>query len=80
MFNVHPESDLQLDSRAAGEGSYNSERCVDGKIDFRAIIETVCINSPAELLAVKEDYQARFERSLEDAVASNCSGDLRKVI
>lgn len=51
---------------------------VKERIDYRAIIETACINSPAELLAVKQAYQARYKRSLEEDVASHTSGDLRK--
>ncbi|MQL91826.1 hypothetical protein Taro_024441 [Colocasia esculenta] len=35
-------------------------------IDYRVIIETVCINNPGELLAVKNAYQARYKRSLEE--------------
>lgn len=48
------------------------------KIDYRVIVETACINSPGELLAVKQAYQARYKRSLEEDVASHTSGDLRK--
>lgn len=48
------------------------------KIHYRVIVETACINSPGELLAVKQAYQARYKRSLEEDVASHTSGDLRK--
>ncbi|CAA7388555.1 unnamed protein product [Spirodela intermedia] len=53
---------------------------VKARIDYRVIIETACINSPPELLAVKQAYQARYKRSLEEDVASHTSGDLRKFL
>ncbi|XP_078442133.1 annexin 8 isoform X2 [Wolffia australiana] len=50
------------------------------KIDYRVIIETACINSPAELLAIKHAYQTRYKRSLEEDVANYFSGDLRQFL
>ncbi|KAK1319875.1 hypothetical protein QJS10_CPB04g00377 [Acorus calamus] len=51
-----------------------------GSEDYQVIVEIACVNSPAELLAVKQAYQARFKRSLEEDVASSTSGDLRKLL
>ncbi|CAL9776673.1 unnamed protein product, partial [Musa acuminata subsp. burmannicoides] len=34
-------------------------------IDYQAIIEIACVSSPKELLVVKEEYHARYKRSLE---------------
>ena len=49
------------------------------EIDYNVIIEISCIHSPEELLAVKRAYQSRYKRSLEEDVAANTTGDLRKV-
>ncbi|PKA54390.1 Annexin-like protein RJ4 [Apostasia shenzhenica] len=49
-------------------------------INYRVIIETSCINSPNELLAVKQAYHARYKHSLEEDVASHTSGDFRKLL
>ncbi|KAK1277717.1 hypothetical protein QJS04_geneDACA007400 [Acorus gramineus] len=51
-----------------------------GSEDYQVIVEIACVNSPAELLAMKQAYQARFKRSLEEDVASSTSGDLRKLL
>ncbi|KAK8942287.1 hypothetical protein KSP40_PGU011170 [Platanthera guangdongensis] len=50
------------------------------ELNYRVIIETAYINSTDELLVVKKAYQHRFKRSLEEDVASNTSGDLRKLL
>ncbi|KAK1291882.1 hypothetical protein QJS10_CPB17g01823 [Acorus calamus] len=47
--------------------------------DYRVIVEISCVSSPAELLAVKQAYHARFKRSLEEDVASHTTGDFRKI-
>ena len=47
-------------------------------IDYRVIIELSCINSPEELLAVKQAYHVRYKQSLEEDLAAHTSGDLRK--
>ncbi|THU69552.1 hypothetical protein C4D60_Mb08t15610 [Musa balbisiana] len=38
---------------------------VKKNIDYQAIIEIACVSSPKELLVVKEEYHARYKRSLE---------------
>ncbi|KAK1277666.1 hypothetical protein QJS04_geneDACA016580 [Acorus gramineus] len=48
--------------------------------DYRVIVEIACVSSPAELLAVKQAYHARFKRSLEEDVASHTTGDFRKLL
>lgn len=53
---------------------------VKKKIDYRVIVETACVNSPGELLDVKQAYQARYKHSLEEDVAANSTGDLRKFL
>ena len=53
---------------------------LNARTDYRAIIETVIVNSPDEVLSLKQAYQVQFKRSLEEDVASNCTGDLRKAI
>ncbi|RZS19051.1 hypothetical protein BHM03_00051404, partial [Ensete ventricosum] len=42
---------------------------VKKNIDYQAIIEIACVNSPKELLVVKEEYHARYKRSLEEDIA-----------
>ncbi|KAG0464624.1 hypothetical protein HPP92_018788 [Vanilla planifolia] len=49
-------------------------------LDFRVLIEISCIGSTSHLLAVKQAYQARYKRSIEEDVASKTSGDLRKLL
>ncbi|XP_020586843.1 annexin-like protein RJ4 [Phalaenopsis equestris] len=49
-------------------------------LDYRVIIETSCINSTNHFLAVKQTYQNHYKHSLEEDVASNSHGDLRKLL
>ncbi|XP_020685248.1 annexin-like protein RJ4 [Dendrobium catenatum] len=49
-------------------------------LDYRAIVETACINSTKELLEVKQAYHDLFKRSLEEDVAKMTNGDLRKLL
>ncbi|PKU66071.1 annexin-like protein RJ4 [Dendrobium catenatum] len=49
-------------------------------LDYRVIIETSCINSSNHLLAVKQTYQNHYKHSLEEDVASDSNGDLRKLL
>ncbi|KMZ64931.1 Annexin [Zostera marina] len=53
---------------------------VKQKIDYRVIVETACVNTPDELLAVKKAYQARFKHSMEEDIATHSTGDLRKFL
>lgn len=46
--------------------------------EYRVIVELSCIYSPEELLAVKRAYQARYQHSLEEDLASRFSGDIGK--
>ncbi|KAJ8485211.1 hypothetical protein OPV22_017696 [Ensete ventricosum] len=46
--------------------------------NYQVIIEIACVNSPKELLAVKEAYHARYKHSLEEDVAAHTVGDFRK--
>ncbi|KAM0951074.1 putative annexin [Dioscorea sansibarensis] len=49
-------------------------------VDHPVIIEIACVNSPADLLVIKQAYQALYEHSLEEDVAARTSGDLRKLL
>ncbi|KAH7654935.1 Annexin protein [Dioscorea alata] len=49
-------------------------------VDSPVIIEIACINSPADLLVVKQAYQALYKHSLEEDLAARTSGDLRKLL
>jgi hypothetical protein len=51
-----------------------------GNRDYHVIIEIACVLDPEELLAVKRAYQARYKHSLEEDVAVNTSGDMRKFL
>lgn len=53
---------------------------VKQKIDYRVIVETACVNTPDELLAVKKAYQARYKHSMEEDIAAHSTGDLRKFL
>ncbi|XP_064975394.1 annexin-like protein RJ4 [Musa acuminata AAA Group] len=53
---------------------------VKKNIDYQAIIEIACVNSPKELLAVKEEYHARYKRSLEEDIAVHTVGDFRELL
>ncbi|KAJ6790745.1 annexin-like protein RJ4 [Iris pallida] len=48
--------------------------------DYRVVIELSCVNSANELLAVKQAYHARYKHSLEEDVASQTTGDFRKLL
>ncbi|KAG6484489.1 hypothetical protein ZIOFF_053007 [Zingiber officinale] len=50
------------------------------KLDYRVIIEIACVNSPKELLAVKDAYQGRYKHCLEEDVAAHTVGDLRQLL
>lgn len=53
---------------------------IESKVfDFPVIIEIACVNTPNELLAVKQVYQSIYKRSLEEDVASHTTGDFCKV-
>lgn len=47
--------------------------------DYKVIIEIACTKNPEELLAVKRSYQSLYKHSLEEDVASQTIGDIRKV-
>ncbi|KAF3330738.1 annexin-like protein RJ4 [Carex littledalei] len=54
---------------------------IESKVfDFPVIIEIACVNSPNELLAVKQVYQSLYKRSLEEDVASHTTGDFCKLL
>ncbi|XP_074566510.1 annexin-like protein RJ4 [Curcuma longa] len=50
------------------------------KLNYQVIIEIACVNSPKELLAVKDAYQARYKHSLEEDVAAHSIGDFRQLL
>ena len=43
------------------------------------LVEIACTRSPLDLFKVKQAYQARYKKSLEEDVAQHTSGDLRRV-
>lgn len=49
------------------------------KLNYQVIIEIACVNSPKELLAVKDAYQAHYKHCLEEDVAAHTAGDFRQV-
>lgn len=49
------------------------------KLNYQVIIEIACVNSPKELLVVKDAYQARYKHCLEEDVAAHTTGDFRQV-
>lgn len=44
------------------------------------LVEIACTRPALELFKVKQAYQSRYKKSLEEDVAQHTSGDLRKVI
>jgi annexin D len=48
-------------------------------VNFPVIIEIACVNSPTELVAVKQVYQSLYKQTLEEDIASHTTGDFRKV-
>ncbi|CAH2043421.1 unnamed protein product [Thlaspi arvense] len=44
------------------------------------LVEIACTRSALELFKVKQAYQARYKKSLEEDVAQHTSGDLRKLL
>ncbi|WOK96808.1 annexin-like protein RJ4 [Canna indica] len=49
-------------------------------LNYQVIVETACVNSPNELLIVKQAYHAKYRHSLEEDVAAHTGGDLRKLL
>ncbi|XP_072997147.1 annexin-like protein RJ4 isoform X1 [Typha latifolia] len=49
-------------------------------VDYQVIIEIACVNSPNDLLAVKQAYQMRYKRSLEEDIASHTTGDFHRLL
>lgn len=47
--------------------------------DYKVIIEIACTRTSEELLAVKRSYQLLYKHCLEEDVASQTIGDIRKV-
>ncbi|KAL8259495.1 hypothetical protein R6Q59_027448 [Mikania micrantha] len=48
--------------------------------DYRVIIEVACTLSPEQLFSVKTAYQCRYNRSLEEDLASHTSSNLRMLL
>ncbi|CAK8531471.1 unnamed protein product [Lathyrus sativus] len=48
--------------------------------DYKVIIEIACTKNSEELLAVKRSYQSLYKHSLEEDVASQTTGDIRKLL
>jgi annexin A13 len=47
--------------------------------DYKVIIEIACTRNSEELLAIKGSYQSLCKHCLEEDVASQTIGDVRKV-
>lgn len=45
--------------------------------DYHVVIEIACVRTPEELFAVRQAYQVRYKRSLEEDVAAHTTGDIR---
>ncbi|XP_012569807.3 annexin D8-like [Cicer arietinum] len=48
--------------------------------DYKVIIEIVCTRNSEELLGVKRSYHSLYKHCLEEDVASQTSGDIRKLL
>ncbi|KAJ8751139.1 hypothetical protein K2173_016320 [Erythroxylum novogranatense] len=48
--------------------------------DYKVIVEIACVRSPEDLLAVKRAYRFLYRHSLEEDVASNTNGPIRKLL
>ncbi|KAG0469650.1 hypothetical protein HPP92_016350 [Vanilla planifolia] len=46
----------------------------------RVLVEIACTRGAGELFAVRQAYQARYKRSLEEDVAAHTKGDYRKLL
>ncbi|CAK9309201.1 unnamed protein product [Citrullus colocynthis] len=44
------------------------------------ILEIACTRTPRDLFLVKEEYHARFKRSIEEDVAQHTTGDFRRLL
>lgn len=44
------------------------------------IMEIACARSSVDLFKVRQNYQARYKKSLEEDVADHSTGDFRKVL
>lgn len=49
------------------------------KPDYKLLIEIACTRTSEELLVVKRSYQLLYKHCLEEDVASQTTGDIRKV-
>ncbi|KAH0460839.1 hypothetical protein IEQ34_008414 [Dendrobium chrysotoxum] len=61
-------------------GAIIANMALKKELDYRVIVETACINSTKELLAVKQAYHDHFKHSLEEDVAAKTTGDLRMLL
>ncbi|KAL2326400.1 hypothetical protein Fmac_025458 [Flemingia macrophylla] len=51
-----------------------------GSKGYHVIVEIACVLSPEEVLAVRRAYHNRYNRSLEEDVATNTTGHLRQLL
>ncbi|XP_076903568.1 annexin Gh1-like [Bidens hawaiensis] len=51
-----------------------------GAKSHRVIVEIACTRSSNDLLLARKEYHARFQKSLEEDVASHTTGDFRKLL
>nr|XP_043639444.1 annexin D2-like [Erigeron canadensis] len=65
-----PERDAYLANEATKKG---------GKSD-QVLVEIACSRSSHELLLARKEYHARYQKSLEEDVASHTTGDFRKLL
>lgn len=49
------------------------------KLKHFVVLEIACSRTPRDLFLVKEEYHARFKRSIEEDVAQYTTGDFRRV-
>ncbi|KAL6608009.1 hypothetical protein ACP70R_041072 [Stipagrostis hirtigluma subsp. patula] len=48
--------------------------------EYKIIVEIACVNSPAELVAIKKAYHVIYKCSLEEDVAARTRGNLRSLL
>lgn len=50
------------------------------KGDYKVVVELTCVSSPDDLFRIRRAYQLRYKHSLEEDVACNTNGDVRKLL
>lgn len=64
---------------AERDAAFANEALKKATPDYKVLIEIACTRTSEELVGIKRSYQFLYKHSLEEDVASQTIGDIRKV-